>query len=74
MSDEQPDDDRSLGARDLLTLGGFLVACMVLGVLAGLLFDSWLGTAPAFALVGTGLGIVAAGAGFWLRVRSFLRD
>lgn len=74
MSDEQPDDDRSLGARDLLTLGGFLVACMVLGVLAGLLLDHWLGTAPAFALVGTVLGIVAAGAGFWLRVRSFLRD
>ena len=31
------------------------------------------GTTPAFALVGTVLGIVAAGTGFWLRVRTFLR-
>lgn len=73
MSDDGSPDDRSLGARDLLTLGGFLVACMVLGVVAGLLLDSWWDTSPAFALVGTVVGIVAAGTGFWLRVRTFLR-
>ena len=73
MSDDSSPDDRSLGARDLLTLGGFLVACMVLGVVAGLLLDAWWDTSPAFALVGTVVGIVAAGTGFWLRVRTFLR-
>ena len=73
MGDDSSPDDRSLGARDLLTLGGFLVACMVLGVVAGLLLDAWLDTTPAFALVGTVVGIVAAGTGFWLRVRTFLR-
>ena len=73
MGDDGSPDDRSLGARDLLTLGGFLVACMVLGVAAGLLLDAWLDTAPAFALAGTVVGIVAAGTGFWLRVRTFLR-
>ena len=73
MGDEGSPDDRSLGARDLLTLGGFLVACMVLGVFAGLLLDAWWGTSPALAMVGTAVGIAAAGTGFWLRVRTFLR-
>ena len=43
------------------------------GVLLGLLLDAWWGTSPAFVLAGTALGIVAAGTGFWLRVRTFLR-
>ena len=69
------DDDsaRGLGLGDLLTLGGMLVGCIVTGVLLGLLLDAWWGTSPAFVLVGTALGIVAAGTGFWLRVRLFLR-
>lgn len=69
------DDDsaRGLGLGDLLTLGGMLVGCMVTGVLLGLLLDAWWDTSPAFVLVGTALGIVAAGTGFWLRVRLFLR-
>jgi hypothetical protein len=61
------------GLRDLLTLGGMLLGCVISGLVAGLLLDSWLGTAPALVLAGTALGIVAAGAGFWFRVRDFLR-
>ena len=74
------DDDSGQGPnteghslRDLLTLGGMLVGCIVTGLVLGLLLDSWRNSSPAFVLAGTALGIVAAGAGFWLRVRDFLR-
>jgi F0F1-type ATP synthase assembly protein I len=74
------DDDSAQGPpgewhslRDLLTLGGMLLGCMVAGLLLGLLLDAWWDTSPAFVLAGTALGIVAAGMGFWLRVRDFLR-
>lgn len=67
------DDVTSLGARDLVALGGLLVAAILLGLGAGALLDSWLGTSPAFVMFGIAAGIVVAGVGFWLRVRSFLR-
>jgi len=60
------------GIRDLLGLGGMLVGCIVVGVAIGLFVDARLGSSPAGALVGTGLGIVAAGVGFTLRVRGYL--
>ena len=50
-----------------------LVGCIVAGLVLGLLLDSWWDTTPAFVLAGTALGIAAAGAGFWLRVREFLQ-
>jgi F0F1-type ATP synthase assembly protein I len=67
------DSARGPGLRDLLTLGGMLLGCIVTGVLLGLLLDAWLDSSPAFVLAGTALGIVAAGTGFWLRARDFLR-
>ncbi|MGH3459231.1 AtpZ/AtpI family protein [Aeromicrobium sp.] len=70
---QQPEDGPSLGGRDLLTLGSMLLGSVVTGVVVGLLLDSWLGTSPVLAFAGTMLGIVAAGVGFWLRVRTFLR-
>jgi F0F1-type ATP synthase assembly protein I len=73
MSDDDPQDGPSLGGRDLLTLGGMLVGSVVLGVVVGELLDVWWGTSPAFVLVGIALGIVAAGIGFWIRVRTYLR-
>jgi F0F1-type ATP synthase assembly protein I len=74
MGDDGSPDDRSLGARDLLTLGGMLVGCIVAGLLVGLLLDSWADSSPAFVLAGIALGIVAAGLGFWVRVRAYLRS
>ncbi len=69
------DDDAAPGPglRDLLTLGGMLVGSIVLGLVVGLLLDRWFDTSPTFVLAGTAFGIVAAGTGFWLRVRGFLR-
>jgi F0F1-type ATP synthase assembly protein I len=51
-----------------------LVGCIVAGLGIGLLLDAWWGTSPALVLAGTALGIVAAGTGFWLSVRDFLRS
>ena len=74
MHDDEHADDAPLGGRDLLTLGGMLVGCVVVGLLAGLALDAWLGTSPALVLTGTALGVVGGGVGFWLRIRSFLRS
>jgi F0F1-type ATP synthase assembly protein I len=49
-----------------------LVGCIVVGVAIGLFVDARLGSSPAGALIGTGAGIVAAGVGFWLRIRAYL--
>ena len=40
----------------------------------GYLLDQAADTTPAFTLVGIALGMVAGAVGFWLRVRSALRD
>jgi F0F1-type ATP synthase assembly protein I len=61
------------GIRDLLSLGGMLVGCIVVGLIIGLFVDTRLGSAPVGALLGTALGILAAGIGFWLRVRVYLQ-
>ena len=61
------------GIRDLLGLGGMLVGCIVAGIAIGLFVDARLGSSPSGVLVGTALGIVAAGIGFWLRVRVYLQ-
>lgn len=73
MDDHEPSLDDGPGLRDLLTLGGMLVGCTVTGLLLGLLLDSWWDTAPVFVLAGTAFGVVAAGVGFWARVRDYLR-
>jgi F0F1-type ATP synthase assembly protein I len=69
----QGPSDTGLRGRDLLGLGGLLVAAVVGGTLLGLLVDQLAGTSPVFVLVGVALGIVAAGVGFWVRVRDALR-
>ena len=61
------------GVRDLLALGGMLVGCIVAGLTVGLVVDRQADSSPLGVLVGTGLGIVAAGIGFWLRVRAYIR-
>lgn len=71
MADE--DSGRALRGRDLAGLGGVLVGAVVAGLVIGLLLDDAAGTSPAFTLAGIGLGIVAGGVAFWLRVRAALR-
>jgi hypothetical protein len=71
MADES--SDAALRGRDLIGLGGLLVGSVVVCTALGLLLDHGLGTSPAFALAGVGLGIVLAGVGSWVRIRSLLR-
>lgn len=71
MADER--SDAALRGRDLIGLGGLLVGAVVAGLVLGLVVDDAAGTRPVYTLLGVGLGIVAGGVGFWLRVRSALR-
>jgi F0F1-type ATP synthase assembly protein I len=74
--DHGSSEPRSAGlrGRDLLGLGGLLVAAVVGGLVIGLLVDDAAGTSPLFVLVGIAVGIVLGAVGFWARVRSALRD
>jgi F0F1-type ATP synthase assembly protein I len=71
MADDR--SDNSLRGADLASLGGLLAGAVVAGTVLGLVIDNWAGTAPVFVLIGVGLGIVAGGIGFWLKVRAALR-
>lgn len=62
-----------LRGRDLLGLGGILVAAVVGGLVVGLVLDHVAGTSPVFVLIGIFVGIVVAAAAFATRVRSALR-
>ena len=70
----EPPAGSGLRGRDLLGLGGLLVAAVVGGLVIGLLVDNAAGTAPVFVLLGILVGIIAGGAGFFVRVRAALRD
>jgi F0F1-type ATP synthase assembly protein I len=69
-----PPDNAGLRGRDLLGLGGLLVGAVVGGLVIGLLLDAAFDTGPLFVLLGIAAGIVAAGAGFWVKVRGALRQ
>jgi F0F1-type ATP synthase assembly protein I len=69
-----PPDSAGLRGRDLLGLGGFLVAAVVGGLVIGLFLDAAFDTSPLFVLLGIAVGILAAGAGFWIKVRDALRQ
>jgi F0F1-type ATP synthase assembly protein I len=63
-----------LGGRDLLGLGGLLAGSVIVCTAIGYALDQVADSTPAFTLVGIALGMVAGGVGFWLKVRSALRD
>jgi F0F1-type ATP synthase assembly protein I len=63
-----------LRGRDLIGLGGLLAGSVIACTALGYLLDQVAGSTPVFTLVGIALGMVAGGVGFWLRVRSALRD
>jgi hypothetical protein len=74
--DDGPSDVPSdvLRGRDLIGLGGLLAGSVIVCTVLGYVADSAAGSSPVFTLIGIALGMVAGGVGFWLRVRSALRD
>jgi F0F1-type ATP synthase assembly protein I len=68
------DATNGLRGRDLIGLGGVLAGAVIAGLVLGLLVDDQAGTSPVFTLVGVFAGMVAGAAGFWVRVRSALRE
>ncbi len=72
MGDERTGN--TLRGRDLAGIGGLLAAAVVGGMVIGLVIDNAAGTSPAATLTGIAVGVIAGAAGFWVRVRSALRD
>ena len=66
--------ENTFRGRDLAGLGGLLVAAVVGGMVIGLVVDNQAGTSPVGVLIGIAVGIAAGAVGFWLLVRSALRD
>jgi len=63
-----------LRGRDLIGLGGLLAGSVIGCTALGYLLDQAAGSDPVFTLVGIAIGMVGGGVGFWVRVRSALRD
>jgi F0F1-type ATP synthase assembly protein I len=72
MGDER--SDNTLRGRDLVGLGGLLVAAVVGGMVIGLVVDNLAGSSPVGVLVGIAVGVAVGIVGFWHRVRIALRD
>lgn len=72
----EPNDDPGSGfsGRDLIGLGGLLAGSVIACTALGYLLDQATDSTPAFTLVGIALGMVGGAVGFWVRVRSALRD
>jgi hypothetical protein len=66
------DPDRGLSGTELIGLGIFLAAVVVVPLIAGLLIDGATGTSPLFLLLGLLVGIAGAGAGLWAQLRRYL--
>jgi F0F1-type ATP synthase assembly protein I len=70
----EPRTPNGLRGRDLVGLGGILVAAVVGGMVIGLLVDRSAGTEPTWTLVGIAIGVVVGIAAFVARVRAALRE
>ena len=65
--------ESGLRGRDLMGLGGLLVAGVVGGMLLGLVADNAVDSSPVGVLVGIVFGVVLGCTGFAIRVRRALR-
>lgn len=60
-------------AWELVTLGATTVACIVGGLVVGLLLDRHFDALPMYTLVGIAVGIVSACVISYLRIRDYLK-
>lgn len=63
-----------LDFRDFLTIGSFVVTCLLLGLGAGWWVDARLGTTPVLTLLGLAVGVATGITGTWFRIRPLLGD
>jgi F0F1-type ATP synthase assembly protein I len=71
---EQHDDGQpTISASTLVGLGGFLVGCVVAGLIVGWLADEHCGSSPVGILIGIGCGVVIGIAGSCVQVVHYLR-
>ncbi len=56
----------------MASLGVYLAAAVLLPLLGGIALDGALKSTPLFLFVGLGVGIVAAVAGFYVRLKRYL--
>jgi F0F1-type ATP synthase assembly protein I len=61
-----------LELRDLLGLGGVMVAAVVAGMGLGWLVDDILDTMPVFILIGLAVGVAGGVMSCWVQIRRFL--
>jgi F0F1-type ATP synthase assembly protein I len=57
---------------ELASLGVYLAAAVLLPLLGGIALDGVLRSTPVFLFVGLGVGILAAVAGFYVRLKRYL--
>ena len=62
----------TLDAWNLIGIGGYNMACLLVGMGLGRLVDGWLGTVPALTLAGLAVGIIMGVVGTWFQIRRFL--
>lgn len=65
--------DPEISGWTLAGLGGFLVGCVVAGLVIGWLIDDAAGSSPVGVLVGLSVGVAVAVVGSWLRIARYLR-
>ena len=62
----------TLDAWNLIGIGGYNMACLLVGIGLGRLVDGWLGTVPALTMAGLGVGVIMGVVGTWFQIRRFL--
>lgn len=67
-------DQSGLDFRDFLSIGGFVVTCLLIGLGLGWWADARLGLTPALTLLGLAAGVAAGITGTWFRIRPLLSD
>lgn len=73
MDGDHGDTDAEIGAWTLVGIGGFVVGCVVAGLVIGSLADDHWGSSPVGVLVGISIGIVVAVVGSCVRIAGYLR-
>ncbi len=58
---------------DMAGIGIYFAAAALLPIIAGVLLDGALHTAPLFVLVGLFVGLAAGGTAMWLKLREFTK-